>query len=325
MISYAQNYEDVMLYRVFRDRPSGFYVDAGAGNPVMHSVTKWFYDQGWQGINIEPHPDFFRALQQDRPRDINLNCGAGATSGDAPFFVLPTEEWSSFDRSVQQRAEARHEAVNVRETEIRTLNEIIEEHAHGRPIDFLKIDVEGWELQVLRGLDLTRHRPTVIVVEATHQGSPEPNYGEWEGLLTGAGYPSVYFDGLNKFYLAEEKKEFSSHFATPPNVFDDFKTFETVQLRQLLDETSNGVQNLASRLKQSEDDRALRLEHINALSAQLKQSEGDRARRLEQIDILTAQLKRSEEDRALRLEQIHRLTDMVHAAERRADKVTQDS
>ena len=85
MISFAQNFEDVMLYRVFRGQPTGFYIDVGAADPTHRSVTRLFYDLGWRGINIEPRQMFFEELQHARPRDINLDCGAGSVA--RPYFT----------------------------------------------------------------------------------------------------------------------------------------------------------------------------------------------------------------------------------------------
>ena len=234
MISYAQNFEDVMLYRVFRDQPAGFYIDVGAADPVQNSVTKWFYDLGWSGINIEPHPAFFKALQHDRPRDTNLNCGAGAVSGEVTFVELAMREWSSFDDAARAEAVARGEAIVERPTSILTLNEIIERHGGGRTIDFLKIDVEGWERQVLQGLDLMCHRPTMMIIEATHQGTAQLTNADWEEILTNADYCPIYFDGLNRFYVTADKIELARHFAVPPNVFDEYKLHEIEKLRVFL-------------------------------------------------------------------------------------------
>src|SRR6267142_4363248 len=111
VISYAQNFEDVMLNRVFCGRNKGFYVDVGAADPITLSVTKWFYDLGWSGINIEPHPEFYQRLVAMRPKDVNLNCGAGARRGEAAFFELPVKEWSSFDPAVRERATTRGERI----------------------------------------------------------------------------------------------------------------------------------------------------------------------------------------------------------------------
>ena len=85
MISYAQNFEDVVLRRVFHARERGRYIDVGAHDPVIDSVTKHFYDQGWSGVNVEPVERFHLKFVADRPRDINLNVACGATEGEVDF------------------------------------------------------------------------------------------------------------------------------------------------------------------------------------------------------------------------------------------------
>jgi len=325
MISYAQNFEDVMLYRVFRDQPAGFYIDVGAADPVQNSVTKWFYDLGWSGINIEPHPAFFKALQHDRPRDTNLNCGAGAMSGEAMFVELPTREWSSFDDVARTDAVARGEVIVERPTSILTLNEIIERHGGGRTIDFLKIDVEGWERQVLQGLDLTRHRPAVMVVEATHQGTAEQTSASWEDIRIKANYCPVYFDGLNKFYVVRENMELARHFVVPPNVFDEFTLQEnearlqdirtlTAMVKQFRAESETRLQDihtLTTMVKQSQAESEARLEGIHTLTATVKQSQAESEARLEGIHTLTAMVKQSQAESEARLQEIHTLTAIV--------------
>src|SRR6266702_2947068 len=102
MITYAQNFEDVMLARVLPDRAWGFYVDVGAGDPEYLSVTKWFYDLGWAGINIEPNSTLYAKLVAARPRDINLDCAAGAAPGSAPFFEAAVSEFSTLHCTVAQ-------------------------------------------------------------------------------------------------------------------------------------------------------------------------------------------------------------------------------
>ena len=81
-ISYAQNFEDVLLNRVFRDKLDGLYIDIGALHPTFDSVTRAFYDRGWSGINIEPIQDFYNAICQERPRDINLNIAISDRAGN---------------------------------------------------------------------------------------------------------------------------------------------------------------------------------------------------------------------------------------------------
>jgi FkbM family methyltransferase len=217
MITYAQNFEDVMLARVFPDRAWGFYVDVGAGDPEHLSVTKWFYDLGWSGINVEPNSTLHAKLVAARPRDTNLDCAAGAAPGSAPFFQAEIAEFSTLDCASAKQSEF---AGVTRTIQVLPLTTILERYGAGRQIDFLKIDVEGWEPAVLSGLDLQRYRPTIIVVEATVPHTRTETAFRWEQILIEAGYLDVYFDGLNKFYLAKEKADLRTHFLLPPNVFD---------------------------------------------------------------------------------------------------------
>jgi hypothetical protein len=102
---------------------------------------------------------------------------------------------------------------------------VCERHANGVTIDFLKIDVEGWEEAVIRGGDWQRFRPRVVLVEATQPNSPRPSHAAWEPLLLEAGYLFAYFDGLNRYYVRKEDEDLLAHFATPPNVFDKFQPY----------------------------------------------------------------------------------------------------
>src|SRR5712691_2495573 len=89
MVSYAQNFEDVMLRRALQDIESGFYVDIGAADPDVDSVTRWFYCNGWRGINVEPDPRYFARLEELRSEDVNLQCAVGGASGNIIFNVTP--------------------------------------------------------------------------------------------------------------------------------------------------------------------------------------------------------------------------------------------
>src|SRR5215471_9401452 len=87
-VSYAQNQEDVMLYRALRDLEQGFYIDVGAQDPIIDSVTKAFYDRRWHGINIEPNEEYFHKLQSERPHDLNLATAVGREPGLIYFYEV---------------------------------------------------------------------------------------------------------------------------------------------------------------------------------------------------------------------------------------------
>src|SRR3954471_13973014 len=86
MISYAQNFEDVMLARLFPAGYAGFYIDIGAADPEYMSVTKHFYDNAWTGINVEPLPQFFEKLSKQRSRDVNLRLAIAEKEGSRTFY-----------------------------------------------------------------------------------------------------------------------------------------------------------------------------------------------------------------------------------------------
>lgn len=220
-VSYAQNYEDVMLWRALGGVGRGFYIDVGACEPLADSVTQAFYERGWTGINIEPAPAAFARLDAARPRDINLQLAAGAQAGEADFLLVDGGNGLSTLRTeLRDVLEADWPVVPTR-VAVRRLADICREQVRGA-IHFLKIDAEGAERAVLQGAELAVWRPWVVLVEATVVNSAAPNHHVWEDLLLGQRYRFVYADGLNRFYLAEEHAGLEAAFALPPNLFDGF-------------------------------------------------------------------------------------------------------
>jgi len=215
MVSYAQDGEDVLLRRAFPDDRVGSYVDVGANDPVSDSVTKHFYDRGWRGVNVEPIPGLFGRLRDARPRDINLNLGLSDREGRLPFYESPElPGWSTF--SAELAASYRDRRMEFREHSIpvTTLARVCDEHVCG-PIDFLKVDVEGFEREVLAGGDWTRWRPRIVVVE---DAWPE----RWEHLLLDAGYLLARRSRMNRFYARVEDKHLAEALRAPLNPGDDF-------------------------------------------------------------------------------------------------------
>ncbi|MBQ5950478.1 FkbM family methyltransferase [Massilia sp. ST3] len=221
-VSYAQNGEDVLLWRALGDVPNGYYIDVGANDPVEHSVTKAFYDAGWSGISIEPLPSYHQAFQEQRPRDINLAIAAGASEGELTLYDVPAVRgWASPEESVAELHRNEGHEVAAITVPVRTLAAVCAEYVKGE-IHFLKIDVEGFEGEVLRGMDFARWRPWVLVIEATLPNSRATNHASWEHLVTGQRYRYAWFDGLNRYYVAEEHAGLLARLDIQPNVFDDF-------------------------------------------------------------------------------------------------------
>jgi FkbM family methyltransferase len=240
MISYAQNFEDVILARVFAGRTQGFYVDVGASDPIVGSVTKHFYELGWSGVNVEPEVRVHAALVHDRPRDANLNVALGRERGTLTFFDFETMGISTLSAEFAEHFAREGKRYTKRPVEVVPLREICEAHCRGS-IDFMKIDVEGFEREVLEGGDWTRFRPRVLVVEATRPNSTVPTWQDWEPFILGQRYLFAYFDGLNRFYVAEEERPLLERLQVPPNVHDGFVLYEHHLLREQMRELREGL------------------------------------------------------------------------------------
>ena len=201
-VSYAQNFEDVLLRRAFRDVRQGFYIDVGAAHPDVDSVTRAFYDRGWRGINIEPVAELHARLRAARPRDVNLRVIAGAASGEATIHVIAGTGLSTVDADLAAAHRAAELDVRGETVAVATVSQIWREHAPD-DVHFLKVDVEGAEAAVLEGAELASLRPHIVLVEATAPGGTEQSHAAWEPALLALGYRFLGFDGLNRFYAAE--------------------------------------------------------------------------------------------------------------------------
>ena len=269
MISYAQNLEDVVLDRALH-APSGFYVDVGAASPSTASVTRHFYELGWSGINIEPLPEYVSELRLARPRDWTIEAVAGASPGQSSFHVVESDQdLSTFDpRRVEQM---RAEGIRTNEclTEMVTLNDVLEQ-AQPMAIDFLKIDAEGTEREVLLGIDLRMWRPRVLLIEATFPNSQIPSHGEWEDLVLKEGYLFASFDGINRFYAAEEESSLIDRLA-PANVLDQFVPAYMQMINEELERLRSAYARIERDIALKDDQLASAADYARHLEQRLEQ------------------------------------------------------
>lgn len=221
-ISYAQNFEDVMLWRALKHVSNGFYIDVGANDPTVDSVTRSFYERGWRGVNIEPMRQYYDRLCSERPLDINLPIAIGEKEAVLDFFDIPDTGLSTIDVAVAEKHISEGKRVITEPVQVMPLANVCQKYVL-ESIHFLKIDVEGFEATVLRGMDFKKWRPWILVIEATKPQTQITSHGEWEHIVLNAGYRSAYFDGLNYFYVAEEHLELLEAFKSPPNFFDNFR------------------------------------------------------------------------------------------------------
>lgn len=303
-ISYAQNFEDVMLWRALRNIKNGFYVDVGANDPTALSITRAFYDQGWSGINIEPVYSCYERLKTDRERDINLNLAIGNKSGEIILYETQPSVFSTIDEQIALKNKS--EGVSVRKilTPMLPLNDVLEQYAQGKSIHFMNIDVEGGELAVLQGLDLSKWRPWIILIEATIPTTDIPSFMAWEPILLAHNYEFVYFDGLNRFYVAQEHGDLKKHFELPPNLFDGFvlasqvedqrKTYAAMaemgemrsrleRLTAELDASYKTTQNLINELIREREEKNKLLQQLEEMNQSLLEKENVIARQMQEL------------------------------------------
>jgi FkbM family methyltransferase len=223
-ISYAQNAEDVRLRRAFAGQSTGFYIDVGANDPVENSITQHFYEKGWTGINVDPAPGPFAKIARDRRRDINLNVGCSKREGTLVLYAARghASGLSSFTATEVEVHKGQGLGFDEITVPVTTLASICRQHVGNRTIDFLSIDVEGHEREVLEGADFDAFRPRVIVIEATRPNTTEPTHGAWERLILDERYLFAAFDGLNRYYVRSEDAELAAAIELPPNILDDF-------------------------------------------------------------------------------------------------------
>src|SRR4051812_45015946 len=206
MISYSQNFEDVMLERALKHISSGFYIDVGAWHPDIDSVTRHFYDKGWSGVNVEPVQRHFEILVQSRPRDTNLKLALSDKSGTAVLHEVGDLGSGLFSLKAEALVVGNKRGFTAKSYPINTctLAEICDRYCADREIHFLKIDVEGHEEVVIRGGDGRRYRLWIVLIEASDASTKAPAWDTWNPLLTAANYAFAWFDGLNRFYVRAE-------------------------------------------------------------------------------------------------------------------------
>ena len=205
---FSQLNEDYILSNVFAGVDHGFYVDVGANNPNASSVTLYFHNKGWRGMNFEPQPTLHAMFIKDRADDINIQKAVADKEGSATFYV-PSEgsPLATLDSKIKDIELGSKEFT----VEVTTLTKEFAEH-NIQEIDFLKIDVEGFEDKVIAGLDLQRFRPKVIMLEY-RSPTNQQGYLLFEPMLIKNGYVIGMDDGiLNRYYYRAENPEFAEKF-----------------------------------------------------------------------------------------------------------------
>lgn len=194
---FSQFGEDAVLNKLLNNKTNGFYIDVGANHPTEINNTYYFYlNKGWRGINIEANPLLISNFNEVRPLDINLNLGVADVSSEMTFYMLASSALSSFSEESAKRnsQEYNYPIVDKIKVKTDTLKNIINYYAPDKHIDFMSVDVEGLEIQVLKGNDWHKYRPDFLVVECNI------NAAELNRFIDEIGYNLIYDNGTNRIY-----------------------------------------------------------------------------------------------------------------------------
>lgn len=189
--SFSQEGEDMVLSRIFSGKNKGFYVDVGAHHPMRFSNTYHFYKLGWKGINIEPNPDAINLFKKYRPRDNNLNCGVAKNKDSIEYFMFDEPALNTFDVDVlnDRLSETSYKHIKTIKIDVVPLMDIFKQYvSQGAEIDFLTVDVEGLDLEVLMSNDWGKYRPHWVLAEQLNLENIENLDFELHRYMKSIGY-----------------------------------------------------------------------------------------------------------------------------------------
>lgn len=167
--SYSQEGEDIVLSRFLNPNKPGYYIDIGAHHPHRFSNTYFFYKRGWTGINIDADPSLIELFNKERKMDKNLAYGVGNKPGFLSFYVFNEKALNTFDKKLANERGKKEEYTleSIKKIKVKKLKDILAKSLPKKQkIDFMSVDVEGRDLDVLRSNDWIKYRPSFVLVES---------------------------------------------------------------------------------------------------------------------------------------------------------------
>jgi len=203
--SWSQEGEDMVLRRIYENKKSGFYVDVGAHHPKRFSNTYFFYRRGWKGINVDAMPGSMDLFKRWRSRDINLELGVAQQEGVLNYYIFNEPALNGFSAKLseeRQLAENEYFIKEVREIKVRPLHKILRANLKDQIIDFLSVDVEGLDLDVLKSNDWNKYRPKFVLAEVLKSDFHDLNQNSIVLFMKEQGY-AVYAKQVNTVFFED--------------------------------------------------------------------------------------------------------------------------
>jgi FkbM family methyltransferase len=318
-VTYSQNFEDVVLERALRGVENGRYLDVGAQDPVVDSVSLVFYEAGWRGIHVEPTPAYASALRAARPDEQVIEA---LVSDEPGIGIVHQFAGTGLSTGVEEIA-AGHREKGYEQTDITIprvrLAEVLQLFG-GADVHWMKVDVEGMEARALRSWGEHPARPWVLVIESTYPSTQIDTHRGWLDEVVGRGYDEVFFDGLSRYYLHREHPELREALSLPANVFDRFAIAEhhfaahairsSAEHRQAhaIAALSAEHDDETARLNARKEDLTVQLQHVRAREQSVISERDEIAKRLAAADshraLLEAQVGSALQERSELLHQL---------------------
>ena len=207
-ISFSPDGEDLILKNLLQDTKNGFYVDIGAYHPVKFSNTFALYESGWHGLNIDAMPGSMKQFKTKRPRDINVETAISDDNEQVTYYTFDEQAYNTFSSELAERCE-RDGQRQTGEKKILTekLSDVLAKYLPiNQRIDFMSIDVEGYDLKVLKSNDWVKYRPAFIMVEEKGFDAEKPNESKIFGFLKERGYRLVIATPKNIFFVDADNR-----------------------------------------------------------------------------------------------------------------------
>lgn len=202
--SWSQEGEDRILRRIFEKKSKGFYIDVGAHHPRRFSNTYLFYIQGWNGLNIDAMPGSMNSFNKDRPRDINVEVGIGSYECQLDYYVFNEVALNGFSKElsgVRHDPNSEYQIKEIIKVNVRPLSLVLGSNLPaGQGIDFMSVDVEGLDFEVLKSNDWTKYRPKIVLAEILCSSLHDVEQSSVGRLMTDVGY-EIYAKCVNTVFF----------------------------------------------------------------------------------------------------------------------------
>ncbi|MBY5949911.1 FkbM family methyltransferase [Algoriphagus marincola] len=209
--SFSQEGEDVLLKRIFdiRKKYRGFYIDVGAHHPYRYSNTYLFYLKGWSGINIDAMPNSMKAFNKVRARDINLEIPISDQKQVLTYYAFNETALNGFSKEISEKRDGQDhfKLLFTKDIQTATLEEILDQYLpKNQEIDFLTVDVEGLDFEVIRSINLDKYKPKVILAEILRNSLSNLDQNPMLGYLEEYGYSVLAKTVNTAFFIHKDFK-----------------------------------------------------------------------------------------------------------------------